>query len=146
MKRLALATVLLVTFAVAPGALAAPHVESDSDVAGTQVHQEIDFLNPKTIHYWFHASNPAGVAPFCVTLQLEQRQAGAWQGVGMSSQTGVTECCPQPDEECFPTATDGYWDLFLYPKGKRLMRKINRGQYRIRGFSSLGPSLALKLK
>src|SRR5919106_1515406 len=87
-------------------AFAGPHADSDSEVDGTKIHQEINIV-PDAIHYWFHASNPAGVSPFCVTLQLEKQGPHGWRGIGMGGRRGVSECCPQTDEECFPTDTDG---------------------------------------
>ena len=110
-------------------------------VGTTEIHQEINYSN-FAVHFWFHAHDPSGVDPFCVTLQLERKSEGAWEGIGMSNQRGRTACCPQPDEECF-TATDGYWDLFLYPREK-LRRRIKQGDLRIRAFSDFGPSLVLR--
>jgi hypothetical protein len=138
---LALTGVALV--AAACPALAGPHAASDSVVDGTQVHQEINVWKPDTIHYWFHATNPEGVRPFCVTLQLERKSDGDWKRIGKGSARDRA-CCPQPEEECFPTATEGVWDLFLYPKGT-LRRRVMDGRIRIRGFSDFGPAITLRL-
>lgn len=136
-------TVVGIFLVAASPALAGPHAESDSVVGTTEIHQEINYSR-SAVHFWFHAYDPGGVDPFCVKLKLERRSdGGGWQGIGMSSRRGRTECCPQPDEECFPSATDGYWDLFLYPN-ERLRRKIRRGVLRIRAFSDFGPSLVLR--
>jgi hypothetical protein len=137
----AVATVALC--AAVPSAIAGPHAQSDSEVSGTRIRQAINVV-PDAIHFWFHASNPAGVSPFCVTLQLERKGPNGWQGIGMSSRRGIKECCPQPDEECFPTETVGVWDLFIYPRGK-LLRRVEKGRLRIRGFSDFGPSVSLRL-
>ena len=127
--------------------IAGPAVESDSTVGGARVHQEINFWDPE-IHYWIHVHGASGVSPFCVTLRLEKRVDGDWQGIGIDSRQrrGVKECCPTPHqgETCGSSATDSYWDLFLYPQG-RLLRKVRHGRLRIHGFTDLGPSLALRL-
>jgi hypothetical protein len=125
-------------------ALAGPRAASDSIVNGTSVHQEINVF-PDAIHYWYLASNPAGVAPFCVTLQLERkRPSTGWQGIGLDGRRGSTGCCPNPDDECFDGPTIGFWDLFIYP-GKQLRRKVRDGRLRIHGFSDFGPSITLRL-
>jgi hypothetical protein len=143
-KRVSLIVMLAAMAVIPPVAVAGPHVASDAEVDGTQVHQEINYRDSQTIHYWIHASNPAGVRPFCVTLRLEKKGKNGWQGIGMGSRKGVRECCPQPDEECFPTETDGNWDLFVYPRGKTA-RRVANGRLRIHGFSDFGPSIVLRL-
>ena len=124
-------------------ATAAPHAESDAVVEGTAIHQELTVWRD-AIHFWFRASNQSGVPDYCVTLQLERKLGGQWEPIVSSSQRGLTQCCPEVAEEC-RTETDGYWDLFLYPK-QRLRRQIERGDLRIRAFSDFGPSLALRLR
>lgn len=102
-------------------------------------------MGPGTIHCWIHAFDPGGVRPFCVTLRLERKVKHGRQGIGMNNQRrGDHACCPQSEEECFPTATDGYWDLFVSPRGK-IKRKVQDGRLRIHGFSDFGPSLVLCL-
>jgi len=145
---LVLAGALVTAAAASAGGLAGsgPSVESDSVVGSSTVHQEINVLG-SDFHYWIRVRDPEGPPPFCVTLELERKRNGRWEGLGIDpgQHRGVRECCPDPHagESCESSETMSAWDLFVYPRPGSL-RKLRAGKLRVRGSTDLGPSLALR--